>query len=154
MENCLAFKVGAGGLAGWVLTAQKEWEEKARGPLLKATTVSLGRWETAAPAEQGQGKKSSGDEPQQWNQEQLIPVTETQTWPCFNQSICIWLWLGEKWGRGSYSLMKKIQQCILGICFIKMFALKELSAFCLLALCYLNITFLITRYAVDPTRGI
>lgn len=43
MGDCLAFKVGAGGLAGWVLTAQKEWGEKARGPLLKATTVSLGK---------------------------------------------------------------------------------------------------------------
>lgn len=56
------FKVGAGELAGWVLTAQKEWE-KARGPLLKATTVSLGKWETAAPAEQGQGKEDSWEEP-------------------------------------------------------------------------------------------
>lgn len=63
MGNCLAFKVGAGELAGWVLTAQKEWGEKARGPLLKATTVSLGKWETAAPAEQGQGKEDSWEEP-------------------------------------------------------------------------------------------
>lgn len=154
MENCLAFNVGAGGLVGWVLTTQKEWEEKARGPLLKATTVSLGRWETAAPAEQGQGKESSQEGPQQWNQEQLIPVTQAQTWSRLDQSICIWLWLGENWGRGSYSLMKKIQQCILGICFIKMFALKELSSFCLLAMCYLNITLLIIRYAANPIRGI
>lgn len=62
--------------------------------------------------------------------------------------------VGGKLREGKLQLNEDDTAIYPGICFIKMFALKELSSFCLLALCYLNITLLITRYAVDPTRGI
>lgn len=112
MENSVVFKVAAGGLG---LDCSEALEGESQGAPSPSHHSLPGQVRSSSPS---RAEPRQGDRLRRATaMKRQLPQAWTQHRP--DQSVCVWLQLGETWGKGSDGLMRKIELCIPGIRFFK-----------------------------------